>query len=201
MIKNAVMELQACYQKAISFAGEAHKDQKIPGSQMSYVVHLSNVAMEILVASEQSRGFDREFAVQVALLHDLMEDTPITFSEIRKEFGANIAKAVLALTKNEALPVSEQIPDSLARIRSEPKEVWAVKLADRISNMQKPPGHWDRNRIIDYKKTAGIILLQLKGGNEYLENRLRQKIIDFDQFMNGSRQQPYFQESFNPDFT
>lgn len=183
MIKSAVMKLQAYYQKAINFAGEAHKDQKIPGSQMSYMVHLSNVAMEILLAGEQSRGFDREFAVQVALLHDLLEDTPITYDEIKDAFDAKIAKAVMALSKNEALPVSVQIPDSLARIKLEPKEVWAVKLADRISNMQQPPSHWDHSRIIDYKKTAGIILLQLKGGNEYLENRLRQKIIDFDQFL------------------
>lgn len=183
------MDVQAYYQKAISFAGEAHKDQKIPGSHMSYMVHLSNVAMEIILASEHSpnrysEGFDRQFAVQVALLHDVLEDTSTTFDEIKNEFGANIAKAVLALSKNETLPLSAQIPDSLARIKLEPKEVWAVKLADRISNLQKPPQHWDTNKIIDYKKTAGIILLQLKGGNEYLENRLRQKIIDFDQFMN-----------------
>jgi (p)ppGpp synthase/HD superfamily hydrolase len=177
------MDVQAYYQKAINFAGEAHKDQKIPGSQMSYMVHLSNVAMEILMASQQSPGFDRQFAIQVALLHDLLEDTSTTFEDIREKFGANIARAVLALSKNETLPVSEQIPDSLARIKLEPKEVWAVKLADRISNLQKPPQHWDTNKIMDYKKTAGIILLQLKGGNEYLENRLHQKIIDFDQFM------------------
>ena len=176
------MDLQDYYQKAIKFAAEAHKDQKIPGSEMSYMVHLSNVAMEILMASQQSPGFDRQFAIQVALLHDLLEDTSTSFDDIREKFGTNIARAVLALTKNEALPATEQIPDSLSRIKLEPKEVWAVKLADRISNMQKPPKHWETNQIINYKKMAGIILLQLKGGNEYLEKRLHQKIIAYDQF-------------------
>lgn len=177
------MELQDDYQKAISFAGIKHADQLLPGSDISYMVHLSNVAMEIILANEHSPDFDRHFAVQVALLHDLLEDTPTTFDEIKLAFGINIASAVLALTKNEKLPLSQQIPDSLNRIKSQPKEVWAVKLADRISNMQRPPELWDANKVIDYKKTAGIILLQLRGGNKYLENRLHQKILEYNQFV------------------
>ena len=177
------MDLQDYYQKAINFAGEKHADQKIPGSNASYMVHLSNVAMEVLEASRHSQAFDLQFAVQTALLHDLLEDTSATFEEIRENFGLNIAKAVLALSKNEQLPASEQIQDSLKRIKSEPKEVWAVKLADRISNMQKPPQHWDINKINDYKKMAGIILLQLKGGNAYLEQRLFKKIEAYNQYL------------------
>lgn len=189
------MELQDYYQKAINFAGLKHGDQKIPGSNMSYMVHLSNVAMEIFLASQHNHefhqeGFDRQFAIQIALLHDVLEDTPATFEEIEEAFGINIARAVLALTKNEELPTVKQIPDSLNRIKSQPKEVWAVKLADRISNLQKPPAHWDTNKMIDYKKTAGIILLQLRGGNQYLENRLHQKIMDYNHFIPGLIQQP-----------
>jgi (p)ppGpp synthase/HD superfamily hydrolase len=182
------MDVQVYYQKAINFAGKKHADQNIPGSNTNYMVHLSNVAMEILLASKcgpdsHREDFDCEFAVQVALLHDVLEDTSTTFDEIKEVFGANIARAVLALSKNEALPVSQQILDSLSRIKLEPKEVWAVKLADRISNLQKPPQHWDTNKITDYHKMAGIILLQLKGGNAYLENRLYQKIVDYNEFI------------------
>jgi len=181
------MELQDYYQKAINFAGLKHADQKIPGSNKSYIVHLSNVAMEIFLASQHNHefhqeGFDLQFAVQVALLHDVLEDTSTTFEEIEEVFDVNIARAVLALTKNGKIPPDKQIPDSLTRIKSQPKEVWAVKLADRISNLQKPPAHWDTNKMIDYKKIAGIILLQLRGGNQYLEHRLHQKIMDYNQF-------------------
>ena len=182
------MELQDYYQKAINFAGLKHADQKIPGSNTSYMVHLSNVAMEIILASQHNHefhqeGFDLPFAVQVALLHDVLEDTATSFDEIEEAFDVNIARAVLALTKNVELPPAKQIPDSLTRIKSQPKEVWAVKLADRISNLQKPPVHWDTNKMIDYKKMAGIILLQLRGGNQYLENRLQQKILEYNQFV------------------
>ncbi len=177
------MELQDLYQKAINFAGNKHADQKVPGSSASYLVHLSNVAMEIMIAAGHTDDFDLDFAVQVALLHDVLEDTSTTFDELREAFGHKVARSVLALSKNEDLPVSEQIIDSLARIKSEPKEVWAVKLADRISNMQKPPPHWDINQVIDYKKMAGIILLQLKGGNAYLEQRLFKKIEAYKEYI------------------
>jgi guanosine-3',5'-bis(diphosphate) 3'-pyrophosphohydrolase len=166
------MEVQNAYQAAIRFAGEWHGDQKMPGSEASYLVHLANVAMELMMASRFTEDFDLDFAVQVALLHDVIEDTPCTYEEVKDRFSAAVADAVLALTKNEQLPPGEQIPDSLARIRDLRKEVWAVKLADRISNMQKPPATWSRKKKEKYLEDARRILEELRGGNAYLESRL-----------------------------
>jgi guanosine-3',5'-bis(diphosphate) 3'-pyrophosphohydrolase len=47
------------------------------------------------------------------------------------------------LTKKENLPKGEKMVDSLKRIKDLQKEVWAVKLADRITNLQEPPQSWD----------------------------------------------------------
>jgi len=180
------MNLQDHYQKAIAFAGEKHADQKIPGSNASYLLHLSNVAMEVMVASQYSEDFDLALATQVALLHDVLEDTQTTMGELEDHFGTEIAESVLALTKNEKLGASDQIPDSLIRIRELPKEIWAVKLADRISNMQKPPSHWDRNQTNYYRIMAEEILQQLEGGNEYLEKRLKGKILEYGQYIDNT---------------
>jgi len=177
------MDLQTLYQKAINFAGEKHGDQKISGSESSYLIHLSNVAMEVILASQHKHDFDVNFAVQVALLHDVFEDTPTGFEELKSVFGFRIADAVLALSKNTDLAPEEQIPDSLARIRLQSKEVWAVKLADRISNMQEPPSHWDNNKRIAYQLMARMILLKLKDSNAYLEKRLEEKIVAYDQYI------------------
>lgn len=177
------MNLQDLYQKAINFAGNKHGDQKVPGTKSSYLVHLSNVAMETMIAGENTPYFDLGFAVQVALLHDILEDTSTTFNELQAAFGLKIADAVMALSKNESLKSQEQIPDSLERIKLQSKEVWAVKLADRISNMQKPPAHWDQFKIIAYQKMARVILSTLKGGNAYLEKRLEEKILDYKQYI------------------
>lgn len=176
-----MIELQTKYQKAIKFAAKKHADinQLIPGTNLPYVVHLSNVAMEILIAAQKTEKFDSEFAIQVALLHDILEDTETTFDEIANEFGKEIAKAVLALTKNSKIQKEERMVDSLNRIKELPKEVWAVKLADRITNLQTPPKHWDFEKITEYQKQAVQIYNSLKGGNEYLENRLLEKTSDY----------------------
>ena len=175
------MQIQSLYQKAIKFAAAKHaaQNQTIPGTNLPYVVHLSNVAMEILIASFHSENFDLGFAVQVALLHNTLEDTSTTFEELETKFGVEIAKGVLALTKNEKLPKEEQIKDCLKRIKLLQSEVWAVKLADRITNLQPPPPHWSKERKINYRDEARLIVSELRDCNEYLARRLEEKIEEY----------------------
>lgn len=175
--------IQTIYQETIKFAAQKHtdKNQTIPGTNIPYVVHLSNVTMEIFVAFEKSKDFNLEFAVKRALLHDSLEDTDTTFQELENIFGKAVAEGVLALTKNSILEKSYQMMDSLKRIQQQPKEVWAVKLADRITNLQRPPHFWKEEKIKKYKEEAQIILEELQGGNEYLENRLKEKIETYNQ--------------------
>lgn len=176
------MSLQDIYQNTIKFAAQQHTDinQTIPGTSLPYVVHLSNVAMEILVAAGQSEFFNVEFAVQLALLHDVLEDTGATLEELSEKFGKEIAEGVLALTKNAELPKDERMADSLERIRQQPREVWAVKLADRITNLQQPPHFWTPEKIETYRQEATMILHELRGGNTYLEHRLKRKIEEYN---------------------
>src|SRR6187402_3582824 len=176
-----MIALQTKYQNAIKFAAKRHadKNQLIPGTNLPYVVHLSNVAMEILIAAQKTENFDSAFAIQVALLHDVLEDTETTFDEVANEFGKEIAQTVLALTKNSKIPKEERMNDSLSRIKELAKEVWAVKLADRITNLQAPPKHWSPEKITEYQKQAVLIHNSLKGGNEYLEGRLSEKIAGY----------------------
>lgn len=179
------MDLQTSYQKTIIFATLKHleKGQTIPETEIPYVVHLSNVAMEILIAYQHTKDFDIEFAIQVALLHDTLEDTNTAFEELQSEFGIEVANGVLALTKNDDLPKHMKMLDSLNRIKLLPKEVWSVKLADRITNLQKPPQKWDNSKKIEYKKEAESILEILKGANEYLEKRLLEKISEYEKYI------------------
>lgn len=178
------MITQTLYQEAIKFAAAKHlkMEQKVPGTDLPYVVHLSNVAMEILIAGSNTPDFNLAFAVQVALLHDTIEDTETDFQEIENKFGIEIANAVSALTKNIELPKDQQMHYSLMRIKKLPSEVWAVKLADRITNLQEPPKHWDTSKKIAYQKEALHILHHLKDANKHLEQRLKEKITDYEQY-------------------
>ena len=168
---------QELYQKAMKFAGEKHSEQKVPGTNANYLLHLSNVAMEILMAYAHSKNFDINFTIQIAILHDTIEDTDTNFEEVKQEFGENIAKGVLALTKNDAVSSKkEKMQDSLIRINELQKEVGMVKLADRITNLQKPPSHWDKNKVALYLEEAKVIANTLQGKNKYLNKRLLSKI-------------------------
>ena len=178
--EHRMTEVQTLYQDAIKFAAYKHmeKRQKVKGTKLPYVVHLSNVAMEIFMAAPHTKGFNLIYAIQAALLHDTIEDTQTTFDEIKDNFGEDIAIAVLALSKDEKLPKGKQIPDTLARIKKLRKEVWAVKLADRITNLQPPPANWSHAKNIKYLKESQVILDELKNGNQYLAKRLKDKISE-----------------------
>jgi guanosine-3',5'-bis(diphosphate) 3'-pyrophosphohydrolase len=135
--------------------------------------------MEILIAGSNTTDFDLPFAVKVALLHDTLEDTATTIDELENTFGLPIAIAVQALSKDSKLPKEQQMQDSLKRIKKLQPEVWAVKLADRITNLQPPPSYWDNAKKTKYREEAKVILAELKAGNEYLANRLGKKIEEY----------------------
>lgn len=175
--------IQDLYQTTIKFAGEKHKDQLVPGTQSNYLLHLSNVAMEILLAYQQEPNFEVDLAVQLALLHDTLEDTDTSLEELRWTFGEKIAEGVSALTKDKKLgSKAEMMDDSLSRIRQSYKEVSLVKLADRITNLQAPPSYWDQAKIKVYGQEAQKIYNALNGKNSYLDQRILDKIEAYKKY-------------------
>ncbi len=178
------MELQEVYQKAIRFAARKHAErgQTLPDSIIPYSVHLSNVAMEILVAGTRTKGFDICLAVQVALLHDTLEDTDTRFEELEGEFNRMVAIGVQALTKNKDLPKEEQMTECLGRLKEQPVEIRAVKLSDRITNLQVPPPSWSKEKIESYLEESELILAGLKGCNAYLEKRMKGEMKKYSQY-------------------
>ena len=69
-----------------------------------------------------------------------------------------------------------QLEDYLRRIKQQPREVWMVKMADRITNLQPPPEHWDDRMIERYRKGAELIYKELAPASGYLGERMRVKI-------------------------
>lgn len=171
---------QEKYLKALNYAAKAHKDQKTPHG-LPYLTHLTAVAMEVIHACEEGKiELEKtDKAITIALLHDTIEDTNITYDDLYMDFGVEIAEAVEALSKDSSLPKKQQIADSINRLLTQPYEVQMVKLADRISNMQEPPQSWDSEKILAYQKEAKFILSCLKNCNMHLSKRLEDKINNY----------------------
>ena len=174
---------QDLYKRALDFAARAHGEQKDPGNNFPYVVHLAKVAMEVIAACESDPTLDPDVAIPCALLHDTIEDAGVSEEEIRGTFGDAVAKGVRALTKDESLPKERQMTDSLERIRRLPFEIWVVKLADRISNLEPPPKRWTEEKRKKYQEEARTILDQLRGASELLEKRIAEKIEAYQAYL------------------
>lgn len=58
-----------------------------------------------------------------------------------------------------------------------------VKLADRITNLQKPPGFWNKKKRISYLEEARMIGEMLVHKNKYLCDRLNRKITDYEKYV------------------
>ena len=171
---------QEKYIKAIKYAAEAHLGQTVPGSDLPYLIHVTMVAMEVIAALEHEDGLGGDLAVQCALLHDVIEDAGVSYEKLAAAFGKDVAEGVLALSKNNILKSKqEKMADSLGRIKDQPREVWMVKLADRITNLQPPPSHWSAEKVEQYREEGKSILQELGGASAYLAERLGQKIIDY----------------------
>jgi (p)ppGpp synthase/HD superfamily hydrolase len=173
---------QELYIEAYRFAAYAHRWQRVPGTPLPYIMHLSFVAMEVMAAASVEDLRDANLAVQCALLHDVLEDTMTREERVRERFGEAVAQGVSALTVNKGLPKSEQMTECLGRIRRQPPEIWMVKLADRITNLQPPPPRWSQNRIQDYYRESQVIHDALQMASPFLAQRLRQKIGEYAAF-------------------
>jgi len=171
------------YNEAIAFAADAHLGQTVPGTQLPYVVHIANVAMQVMAALARTEGLDGTLALQCALLHDTLEDTSVTYDQLLARFGKQTADGVLALTKDDTVEKAEQMIDSLRRIQAQPQEVWMVKLADRITNLQPPPKHWSVDKMTSYQREARTILNALRLGNAFLAARLEERIEQYTSYI------------------
>ena len=167
------------YRQAWRFAAEAHQGQRYPGTELPYLLHLGYVVLEVAAALQVETVEQPVLAMQCALLHDVLEDTAVSYPQLQARFGTAVAEGVLALTKDARLAKEAQMADSLARIRRQPPEIALVKLADRISNLDPPPPYWDSTRIAHYRQEAQQILAALGEASPLLAERLRRKMAAY----------------------
>ncbi len=122
-------------ERAYKLAEEMHGDQR-RASGIPYILHPTTVACILA-----ELGMDSE-SIAAALLHDVVEDTPITLEEVTKKFGSEIAILIDGVTKLGKIPYSSREEQQAENIRkmliamSNDIRVIIIKLADRLHNMR-----------------------------------------------------------------
>ena len=117
------------------FAAKGHFNQK-RASGDPYITHPLQVATYLADLS-----MDIETVVS-AILHDLIEDTEVTYKDIKKEFGVEIANIVDGVTKLDKIQYNSNEEAQADAIRkmviamSKDIRVLILKLADRLHNIQ-----------------------------------------------------------------
>src|SRR4028119_867368 len=120
---------------AFEMAAEAHKSMRRKSGE-PYILHPLAVAS---ICTEEI-GLGVRSAI-CSLLHDTVEDTDVTFEDIQREFGPEIAKIVDGLTKISnvidvnASQQAENFKKILLTLTDDPRVI-LIKLADRLHNMR-----------------------------------------------------------------
>ncbi len=129
--------------QAIEFAAQAHRGQFRKGTRLPSVFHGFAIA-KTLIECECS-----DEVVVAGILHDTVEDTPVTLDEIRATFGDKVASLVDAVSE----PLSEldrvqswgqRKQHTLEALETATPEVLLIQLADKLDNIKSIREGWER---------------------------------------------------------
>ena len=159
---------------AAQFAASKHSQQKRKGaSGEPYINHLIEVAE--LVASS-SNALDTELII-AGFLHDTVEDTGVTLTELTDRFGSDVASLVAEVTDDKSLPdkTRKRLQVETAPYKSERAQT--LKLADKISNLRSilmsPPVGWSLERKRQYFEWAKAVVDGFTAPNPMLKSEFK----------------------------
>jgi GTP pyrophosphokinase len=113
-----------------------HHDGQMRASGEPYLIHPLEVAVVLADLKLDST------AIAAGLLHDAIEDTPVTNDDIRRDFGDQVAHIVEGVTKIDKIDFASREERQAENVRKmvlamvDDIRVVLIKLADRLHNMR-----------------------------------------------------------------
>ncbi|XP_068814539.1 guanosine-3',5'-bis(diphosphate) 3'-pyrophosphohydrolase MESH1 isoform X2 [Struthio camelus] len=161
--------------EAADFAARKHKAQRRKDPEGTpYINHPIGVA-RILT---HEAGVTDIVVLQAALLHDTVEDTDTTFSEIEEWFGEEVRRVVEEVTDDKTLPKMERKRLQIEHAPNCSPRAKLVKLADKLHNLRDlnrcTPAGWSAQRVQEYFGWAARVVGGLRGTSPPLEAALQQ---------------------------
>ena len=138
---------QGTLERAIEIAARTHAGQTDKGGA-PFILHPLRVMLRVAPGAQQI----------VAVLHDVVEDSDVTFEDLEREgFSAEVVKGLRAVTKVEG----ESYEDFVARAARDPVGK-AVKLADLMENSDlsriAEPSRKDLERVEKYGRAIAYLM-------------------------------------------
>lgn len=121
------MKEQTMLERARDFAIQAHGDQKY--GDAPYRNHLYHVEQ---VVKRHNYG---DFLEAAAWLHDVLEDTKVTYEELKREFGQEMADVVYSVTDEPGENRKARKAATYVKTKNNYHGV-KLKLCDRIANVE-----------------------------------------------------------------
>lgn len=150
------------------FATQAHKGQVRKYTGDEYIVHPIAVAK---IANDAMGDLSSPEVVIAALLHDTVEDTPVTIDQIQMLFGDKVAKYVWFLTDADNFIGNRKTRKAItrARLQHAPLEAKVIKLADIYHNSLSI-AKYDKKFFEVFKhETRALIDAMFPDGQDYVE--------------------------------
>ena len=116
--------------KAIEFAIKAHGGQFRKGTNIPYIIHPLGTAKTLI-----NLGCSEKLIV-AAILHDIIEDTPVTKKDIEKTFGKEIASLVEEVTEPDRSDTWENRKrHTIEHLKTADMDVLLIACADKLDNI------------------------------------------------------------------
>lgn len=130
-------------EEAIQFAVRNHAGQFRKGTLLPYIVH----PLETLQILYSMRA-DTNLLI-AGVLHDAIEDTPATETEIRALFGDDVADLVTAHSEDKSKSWIERKSHAIKELEKSGKRLKMLVMADKVSNL--------RSMMADYKRIGNAL--------------------------------------------
>lgn len=122
--------------KALEIAMTAHEKQFRKGSDIPYILHPMEAGVIAASLSMKNKQIDQD-VVAAAILHDVVEDTDLTYQDLSNHFNEKVLRLVGLQSEDKSKAWNERKEWTIALLENnEDINFEIVTLADKLSNLR-----------------------------------------------------------------
>lgn len=117
-------------EEAVNFAAWAHQGAVRKGTKIPYITHPLETAVIVSMITQD------EELIAAALLHDVIEDSGVTWNQLQEKFGTRVADLVQMESEDKTRSWKERKSETLEHLKTASEEIRILTLGDKLSNMR-----------------------------------------------------------------